>query len=70
MGVGGMMFLVTKGNKSHHCTASHVIVVESVLPRTDEEIQKCKFYPSIGSIRSITTEVGAVVLRVAVTKEK
>ncbi|PWA38282.1 malic oxidoreductase [Artemisia annua] len=65
MGVRGLMFLVTKGNKSHHCIASHVIVVES-----DEEIQKCKFYPSIGSIRSITTEVGVVVLRVAVTKEK
>ncbi|PWA82821.1 malic oxidoreductase [Artemisia annua] len=36
---------------------------------TDEEIQKGKFYPSISSIRSITAEVGAAVLRAAVTEQ-
>ncbi|KAK9076416.1 hypothetical protein SSX86_004750 [Deinandra increscens subsp. villosa] len=33
---------------------------------TLEEIQKGKFFPSIGSIRNITAEVGAAVLRAAV----
>ncbi|KAI7733633.1 hypothetical protein M8C21_028576 [Ambrosia artemisiifolia] len=36
---------------------------------TLEEIQKGKFYPSIGSIRSITAEVGAAVLRAAVVEQ-
>ncbi|XP_076893295.1 NAD-dependent malic enzyme 59 kDa isoform, mitochondrial-like [Bidens hawaiensis] len=36
---------------------------------TEEEIQKGKFFPSIDSIRSITAEVGAAVLRAAVIEE-
>ncbi|XP_071741929.1 NAD-dependent malic enzyme 59 kDa isoform, mitochondrial-like [Rutidosis leptorrhynchoides] len=36
---------------------------------TEEEIQKGKFYPSIDSIRDITAEVGAAVLRTAVNEE-
>ncbi|KAJ0739899.1 NAD-dependent malic enzyme 59 kDa isoform [Helianthus annuus] len=36
---------------------------------TIKEIQKGKFYPSIGSIRSITAEVGAAVLRAAVIEQ-
>ncbi|GAB2271674.1 NAD-dependent malic enzyme 2, mitochondrial [Dionaea muscipula] len=36
---------------------------------TDEEIQKGILYPSIGSIREITAEVGAAVLRAAVADE-
>ncbi|GMH00533.1 hypothetical protein Nepgr_002372 [Nepenthes gracilis] len=42
------------------CLASHM---------TEEEIQKGILYPSIGSIREITAEVGAAVLRAAVTEE-
>ncbi|GMN61363.1 hypothetical protein TIFTF001_030448 [Ficus carica] len=36
---------------------------------TDEEVQKGILYPSIGSIRHITAEVGAAVLRAAVAEE-
>ncbi|KAF5187764.1 Nad-dependent malic enzyme [Thalictrum thalictroides] len=36
---------------------------------TDEEIQRGILYPSISSIRHITTEVGAAVLRAAVAEE-
>ncbi|GLT43905.1 hypothetical protein SLA2020_178310 [Shorea laevis] len=36
---------------------------------TDEEIQKGILYPSIDSIRHITAEVGAAVLRAAVSEE-
>ncbi|XP_043720727.1 NAD-dependent malic enzyme 59 kDa isoform, mitochondrial-like [Telopea speciosissima] len=42
------------------CLASYI---------TDEEIQKGILYPSISSIRHITTEVGAAVIRAAVDEE-
>ncbi|KAG8653608.1 hypothetical protein MANES_05G037900v8 [Manihot esculenta] len=41
------------------CLASYI---------TDEEIQKGKLYPSVSSIRCITAEVGAAVLRAAVAE--
>nr|XP_043621791.1 NAD-dependent malic enzyme 59 kDa isoform, mitochondrial-like [Erigeron canadensis] len=65
IGLGAMLsgaHIISDGmmHAASECLASYM---------TDEDIQKGKFYPSIDSIRDITAEVGAAVLRTAVVEE-